>query len=83
LFGDLSVLDNVMLGRHSRMKNGILSSLLALPSTQRWRTGPRRLDWYTWIAPFDVNIGSGISSALSHAQVHTTESRSTDRCRRL
>ncbi len=31
LFGDLSVLDNVMLGRHSRMRNGFLSSLLALP----------------------------------------------------
>jgi branched-chain amino acid transport system permease protein len=34
LFGDLSVLDNVMLGRHSRMRNGFLSSLLALPSAR-------------------------------------------------
>ena len=30
LFADLSVLDNVMLGRHSRMKNGFFASLLAL-----------------------------------------------------
>lgn len=31
LFGELSVLDNVKLGRHSRMRNGFLSSLVALP----------------------------------------------------
>ena len=31
LFADLSVLDNVMLGRHSRMENGFLASLMALP----------------------------------------------------
>lgn len=41
LFGDLSVLDNVMLGRHSRMKNGFLSSLLALPSAQRQEAAAR------------------------------------------
>ncbi|HSW20025.1 MAG TPA: branched-chain amino acid ABC transporter ATP-binding protein/permease [Ramlibacter sp.] len=35
LFNDLSVLDNVMLGRHSRMANGFFSSLLALPSAGR------------------------------------------------
>jgi branched-chain amino acid transport system permease protein len=35
LFADLSVLDNVMLGRHSRMKNGFLASLLALPGARR------------------------------------------------
>ena len=34
LFGDLSVLDNVMLGRHSRMRNGFIASLLALPSSR-------------------------------------------------
>lgn len=34
LFGDLSVLDNVMLGRHSRMRNGFVASLLALPSSR-------------------------------------------------
>jgi branched-chain amino acid transport system permease protein len=34
LFGDLSVLDNVMLGRHSRMRNGFFASLLALPSSR-------------------------------------------------
>ncbi|KAF1069055.1 branched-chain amino acid ABC transporter ATP-binding protein/permease [Variovorax sp.] len=32
LFAELSVLDNVMLGRHSRMSNGFLSSLLAWPT---------------------------------------------------
>jgi branched-chain amino acid transport system permease protein len=35
LFGDLSVLDNVMLGRHSRMSNGFFASLLALPTARR------------------------------------------------
>jgi len=42
LFGDLSVLDNVMLGRHSRMKNGFFSSLLALPSAQRQEDAARK-----------------------------------------
>lgn len=35
LFADLSVLDNVMLGRHSRMKNGFFTSLTALPRARR------------------------------------------------
>jgi branched-chain amino acid transport system permease protein len=35
LFGDLSVLDNVMLGRHTRMSNGFFSSLLSLPMAKR------------------------------------------------
>jgi branched-chain amino acid transport system permease protein len=35
LFADLSVLDNVMLGRHSRMENGFVASLLALPSARK------------------------------------------------
>ncbi len=35
LFADLSVLDNVMLGRHSRMTNGFFASLAALPSARR------------------------------------------------
>lgn len=35
LFGDLSVLDNVMLGRHSRMRNGFWRSLLALRGAKR------------------------------------------------
>ena len=35
LFADLSVLDNVMLGRHTRMRNGFFASLLALPSAKR------------------------------------------------
>lgn len=35
LFGNLSVLDNVMLGRHTRMQNGFWTSLLALPGARR------------------------------------------------
>jgi branched-chain amino acid transport system permease protein len=35
LFADLSVLDNVMLGHHTRMKNGFFTSLLALPGARR------------------------------------------------
>jgi branched-chain amino acid transport system permease protein len=35
LFNDLSVLDNVLLGRHVRMQNGFWSSLFALPSARR------------------------------------------------
>jgi branched-chain amino acid transport system permease protein len=35
LFSDLSVLDNVMLGRHSRMANGFFASLLAMPGAQK------------------------------------------------
>lgn len=35
LFGELSALDNVMLGRHVRMRNGVSVSLLALPSARR------------------------------------------------
>jgi branched-chain amino acid transport system permease protein len=35
LFADLSVLDNVKLGHHTRMRNGFLASLLALPSARR------------------------------------------------
>ncbi|QDL38672.1 ABC transporter permease subunit [Rhodoferax sediminis] len=41
LFSSLSVLDNVMLGRHSRMHNGFFSSLLALPSTRRQEEAAR------------------------------------------
>ena len=32
LFSDLSVLDNVMLGRHTRMSNGFVTSLIGMPS---------------------------------------------------
>jgi branched-chain amino acid transport system permease protein len=35
LFGGLSVLENVLLGRHSRMRGGLFGALLALPSTRR------------------------------------------------
>jgi branched-chain amino acid transport system permease protein len=35
LFANLSVLENVLLGQHCRMKNGFWSSLLALPQAHR------------------------------------------------
>jgi len=35
LFKDLSVRENVLLGQHSRMQNGFLSSLLGLPKSRR------------------------------------------------
>jgi branched-chain amino acid transport system permease protein len=35
LFSELTVLENVLLGRHCRMKNGFWASLLALPSAHR------------------------------------------------
>jgi len=35
LFAELSVLDNVMLGHHSRMRNGFFTSLLALSGARR------------------------------------------------
>ena len=35
LFADLSVLENVMLGRHTRMANGFFASLFALPGARR------------------------------------------------
>lgn len=35
LFSDLSVLDNVMLGRHTRMSNGIFESLTAMPGATK------------------------------------------------
>jgi branched-chain amino acid transport system permease protein len=41
LFADLSVLDNVMLGRHSRMSNGFLSSLVAWPTAGRQERATR------------------------------------------
>jgi branched-chain amino acid transport system permease protein len=41
LFGDLSVLDNVMLGRHTRMRNGFWASLVALPGARRAEAAAR------------------------------------------
>ena len=35
LFAELSVLDNVMLGRHTRMENGFFASLMSLPGARR------------------------------------------------
>jgi len=42
LFGELSVLDNVMLGRHTRMRNGFWASIAALPSARREEVSARR-----------------------------------------
>ena len=41
LFNELSVLDNVMLGRHARMRNGFVASLLALPAARREEAAAR------------------------------------------
>lgn len=41
LFADLSVLDNVMLGRHTRMTNGFFASLFALPSARKQEAATR------------------------------------------
>lgn len=35
LFSELSVLENVMLGRHTRMSNGFFSSLFSLPASRK------------------------------------------------
>jgi len=42
LFADLSVLDNVMLGCHTRMTNGFLASLFALPGARRQEAATRQ-----------------------------------------
>jgi len=42
LFGELSVLDNVLLGCHVRMGNGFWASLLALPSARREEAAARQ-----------------------------------------
>src|SRR5205823_14571560 len=41
LFNYLSVLDNVMLGRHTRIRNGFWSSLMALPGARRQELAAR------------------------------------------
>lgn len=41
LFGDLSVLDNVLVGRHSRMRNGFWSSFFNLPGARRQESDAR------------------------------------------
>lgn len=41
LFAELSVLDNVMLGRHSRMTNGFFGSLFAWPGARRQEAATR------------------------------------------
>ncbi len=51
LFGDLSVLDNVMLGRHARMSNGFFASLLSWPTSLRQEAAARQrsLDLLQWV----------------------------------
>lgn len=41
LFAELSVLDNVMLGRHSRMTNGFFASMLMLPNARKQEIATR------------------------------------------
>jgi branched-chain amino acid transport system permease protein len=42
LFSELSVVDNVMLGCHTRMNNGFLTSLLSLPGARRQEAMARK-----------------------------------------
>lgn len=41
LFAELPVLDNVLIGRHSKMRNGLWASLLNLPSARRQEQAAR------------------------------------------
>jgi branched-chain amino acid transport system permease protein len=41
LFADLTVLENVMLGRHARMRTGFFASLFGLPSARREESAAR------------------------------------------
>ncbi|QFU16669.1 ABC transporter permease subunit [Microvirga thermotolerans] len=50
LFKDLSVRENVLLGQHSRMRNGFLSSLLGLPKA--WREEAKALEKVNGILAF-------------------------------
>ena len=45
LFAGLSVLENVLLGRHCRMKNGFWSSLFAMPSSRREEFAAQERAW--------------------------------------
>ena len=45
LFAGLSVLENVLLGQHCRMKNGFWASLFALPSSRREEAAARDRAW--------------------------------------
>ena len=45
LFAGLSVMENVLLGQHCRMKNGFWSSLFALPSSRREEAAARDRAW--------------------------------------
>ena len=42
LFSELTVLENIMLGRHGRMRNGFFASLFALPSARRQEAATHR-----------------------------------------
>jgi branched-chain amino acid transport system permease protein len=56
LFGKMSVLDNVLIGRHSRMRNGLLSVLFSLPRSSREevRAGERALELLQTLGLGDV-----------------------------
>ena len=41
LFGNLNVMDNVLIGQHSRLRSGALRSILRLPATRREEAGAR------------------------------------------
>jgi branched-chain amino acid transport system permease protein len=41
LFGNLNVMDNVLIGQHARLRSGALRSILRLPATRREEAGAR------------------------------------------
>ena len=41
LFGNLNVMDNVLVGQHARLRSGALRSILRLPATRREEAGAR------------------------------------------
>jgi branched-chain amino acid transport system permease protein len=61
LFNDLSVLENVLLGRHVRMQNGFWSSLFALPSARR-QENEARADALAILELVDLSHLAGVAA---------------------
>jgi branched-chain amino acid transport system permease protein len=81
LFGELSVLDNVMLGRHARMSHGFFSSLFALPSSRAQEAGAREhalklLHWVglsTWAHAPAASLPYGLQRRVELARALATD----------
>ena len=48
LFGRLSVLENVLAGRHCRMKSGLISCMLHTPGQRKEKEPPLPAAWKSW-----------------------------------